>query len=56
MNDDHIPAPAEHSPRKTTHIRESGTATIVIGEGETIDEMQASGSWIESDTFTAVIE
>ncbi len=57
MTDDHIPAPAEHSPRKRQFIA-GGTAhqpvRVVVGEGETLDEVQESGAWISSDTVQEV--
>ena len=50
---DHIPAPAEHAPRKSSHVvhdHRLGGTCLVVGEGETRDEMQASGAWVKSDT------
>jgi hypothetical protein len=43
---------------ETNHFIAGGTATqpqrVVIGEGETIDEAQAAGTWLSSDNVVEV--
>jgi hypothetical protein len=43
---------------KTNHFIAGGTATqsqrVVIGEGDTIDQAQASGAWLSSDNVVVV--
>lgn len=43
---DHIPAPAEHAPRKEQYVNKDGQVTI--------QEENSQTAWITSDTVTEV--